>query len=880
MFGKRGENPPLPRNCKRGEPARQLKPLESQIIREGGKARKGASQETGPTRNSEGKTMFAHICRPNPGGILIACLCLLTAVPSLGADHFTVRGTVKDSSGAVIVGAKVELLKNQRVVAAIDSGPDGNYQLKPQTGGEYQVRISAPSFQTSVSAPVELLPGQELHLDGTLSPEALNQQITVTATGLPTPEKQLGFSVSVLKKDEFPTALNVQQPLRLIPGVQVSQSGQMGNTTAVFIRGGGSDANKILVDGLPASFVGGGVEFATLPATGVDQLEVLRGPNSALYGSDALAGVVSLSTARGATPLPEITYAVDGGNFGTNHQEGTLGGAYKVLDYFSAFSAINTRNSEPASSFHNGTYAGNFGLSLSPGTSLRATVRHVTNHLALPNALQLYGIPDAAGQEDHNTFIAATFETQTTQAWHNLVRYGMVRLHETYNDYAPTGIPFDCFGAGSTSCYLGAPVTLRGANGYTVSGQGIFQYPGTYPSQSLTTTNRDFVYAQSDYRLSSHLIALAGFKYEAERGLSSFTGFTPASTDRGNYSYSMQLTGDFFSRLYYTVGSGIENNALFGVKATPRVSLAYYLFRPGASRVFSGTKLRASFSNGIKEPSLFQQTNSLFALLSELSNGSQLIAQYGVTPVGAQRSRTYDGAVDQDLLHGKAVVSLTYFHNEFTDGVESVPQQGLVSLGIPTAVAQAALFGASINSLSYRAQGAEAMLEYRITRGLFARAGYTYLDAVVQRSFSSDNLFPTVNPLFPSIPIGVFSPLQGARPFRQAPHSGYLQMIYNRSRWFASFSGTFVSRRDDSDFLSDPFFGGPSMLLPNRNLDQAYQRLDLSGGYQATRFLQIYTSMGNLLSQHYSEVFGYPALPFTIRSGIKLTFGGESWKLK
>jgi vitamin B12 transporter len=822
--------------------------------------------------------MFLNIRRLPTAGLLFAYLWLVLVAPSFAAGPFSVHGTVKDSSGAVISAAKIELLQDQRLVAETASDRAGNYQLKAQATGKYQVRITASSFQVFVSNPIEASQSAEAQVNVTLKPEALNQQITVTATGLPTPEAQLGFSVTVVKQDEFPTALNVQQPLRLIPGVQMSQSGQLGSTTALFIRGGSSDANKVLVDGLPASFVGGTVEFATLPATGMDQVEVLRGPNSALYGSDALAGVVSLTTARGSTPLPEFTYAADGGNFSTYHQEATVGGTYKSFDYFSAFSLINTRNAEPDSSYHNGTYAGNFGWSPRAGTSLRATVRHVANHLALPNAIQLYGIPDAAGQKDDDTYLAVTFENQTTERWHNLVRYGMVRLREPYTDFAPTGIPADCFDDGFTDCYLGAPVKLHGANGYTVSGQAIFQYAGTYPSQSLTTTNRDFVYGQSDYRFSSHLTALAGFKYEAERGQSSFTGFTPSSTDRGNYSYTMQLAGAFFSRLYYTVGSGIENNALFGLAGTPRASLAYYLFRPRESAIFSGTKLRASFSNGIKEPSLFQQDNSLYALISGLSNGSQLITQYGITPVGGERSRTYDGGVDQELLNGRARIRLTYFHNEFTDGVESVPQQGLMELGIPTPVVQAALFGASINSLSYRAQGAEAEVEYKITRNLFARGGYTYLDAVVQHSFSSDNLFPTTNPAFPTIPIGVFSPLRGARPFRQAPHSGYFALNYTRSRWFGSLTGTFVSRRDDSDFLSDPFFGGPTMLLPTRNLDQAYQRVDMSGGFRVNRFLEVYTAMGNVLSQHYSEVFGYPTLPFTFRSGIKLTFDGESWK--
>ena len=96
----------------------------------------------------------------------------------------------------------------------------------------------------------------------------------------------------------------VQDPLRLVPGLQVTQTGQMGGTTGLSIRGGGTDANKVLIDGVPANTIGGGVEFANLATVGVESIEILREPNSALFGSDALAGVVSLTSIRGATPLP------------------------------------------------------------------------------------------------------------------------------------------------------------------------------------------------------------------------------------------------------------------------------------------------------------------------------------------------------------------------------------------------------------------------------------------------------------------------------------------------------------------------------------------------------------------------------------------------
>jgi vitamin B12 transporter len=817
------------------------------------------------------KNLRGRIQRPT-----VVCLFLVFSLPAIAAGGASIHGTVKDSLGAVVAGASIELLQNQALLGKTKTDAEGNYTIRVPGPGRYQVRASRASFRSALSGSVYVSATGEARMDLILSPGVLAEQVTVTATGAPTPEAQLGSAVTVVEQRQYPFALNMQEPLQLIPGLQIIQSGEAGSAASLYIRGGDSDSSKVLIDGLPASFIGGTTNFATDPAAGVGQIEVLRGPNSELYGSDALAGVVSMTTQRGSTRFPEITYAADGGNFGTSHQEGALGGAYRQFDYFSDFAVLNTQNSQPDDSFHQATYAGNFGWSPKSGTSLRITLRHVFNHGAIPNAIQLYGIPDAAGQTEKDLYAGATFENQTTARWHNLIRYGRVRLRQLYTDYAPTGIPYDAFGEGYPSWYIGAPVTLHGANGYSVNGQAIFQYPGIYPSLSTSTTNRDFVYAQSDYRFSPHLTALFGFKYENERGESDSTGYASQAVARGNYSYTMQLAGDFFNRLYYTLGSGIENNAVFGVEATPRASLAYYLIRPGSSRWFSGTRLRASFARGIKEPSLYQQLSSLHDLLLQSGEGD-LVSQFGIGPVGAERSRTYDGGLDQNFARSRGRLGLTYFHNEFSGGVEYVPEQGLVALGIPTAVAQAVPYGAYINSLTYRAEGAETEVEYKLGRGLLASGGYTYLDAVVQRSFSSDALAPSFNPAFPNVPIGVYSPLVGARPFRRAPHSGYFQLSYDQSRWIASFTATFVGRRDDSDFLYDKD-GGNTLLLPNRNLDAAYQRLDLSGGFRINRFVQIYSAMQNLLSQHYAEAFGYPALPFTLRAGIKLTFGGQSWK--
>jgi vitamin B12 transporter len=787
-----------------------------------------------------------------------------------------VHGEVRDPLGALVANASVDLLRNDQVVASTKSDQEGSFSFDIADVGRYRVRASARSFQATLSPITYVSEAGTAELNVTLGTPTLTQQVTVTATGAPTPEAQTGASVTVIPAEDFRYSAEVQDPLRLVPGAQVTQTGQVGGTTGLYIRGGSSDANKVLIDGIPANAIGGEVEFANLASVGVQSIEVLREPNSALYGSDALAGVVSITSPRGSTSLPLMTYAGDAGNFGTYRNEVTAGLGYRRFDLYSAFARMDTDNNIPNSEFHNATYAGNFGWAPNSANDLRFTVRHVIVSGGQPNAIALYGIPDVGQEKEQDNYYGAVWNNQATTKWHNQLRYGGLRQNSEFNDFGATGI-YDP----SIGYWLGAPVTITGANGYSVSGQAVFQYSDKF-SQYLSPTSRDIAYAQSDYSFTPHLVALGAFKFEHESGSAGYTGGTPSSIERNNYSYTIQLTGDVRSRLFWNLGTGLEDNGLFGFAATPRASLAYYLVRPSNSGFFTGTKLHGTFGKGIKEPSVYDQANSLYGLLAPLSNGTQLIDRYKVSPLGAENSRTFDGGVDQEILNGRGLLGLTFFHNEFTNGVEYVPQAGLIELGIPAAkLPPFAYGGAYINSLAFRSLGTEIETQYQLGSHLFARGGYTYTDALVQHSFSSDNLYPSYNTAFNfgKIPIGADSPLVGARPFRIAPHTGYFGLQYTRSKFYTSFTGTLASRRDDSDYLVDPNFG-TSLLLPNRNLLGAYQRLELGGGYQITPRINVYTDIQNLLSEHYFEAFGYPALPLTFRSGLKLNLGGESWNLK
>lgn len=803
---------------------------------------------------------------------------LLLVVSPLALSAATINGVVTDQLGAFVPNAKVHLLANGVVIASTTTDATGRYQLQNVQSGRFQLRAEAPTFQPTEIPSFYVRSSESATVNLLLRPPLISEEVVVTATGVPTSEAQVGSSVTVLDSGDYLNKLDVLGPLRSVPGVQITQTGQRGGTTSLFMRGGSFDTTKVLIDGVPANDIGGNFEFGDLAATSFDQIEVFRGPNSILYGSDALAGVISLTTRRGSAPLPELTYAADGGNFGTYRQEGTMGGSWRPFDYFSSFTRFDTSNSVPNDRFHNGTYVGNFGWSPASAHSFRVTVRHVSTAMGVPNSIDLFGIADNGRSQDRDAFISATYENHATSKWHNLVRYGAARINSDFSKPSPAGV-FDS----NSGEFFGVPVTIHGANGFTVSGQAFLDSADCCPVISISTAKRDSVYAQTDYSFTPHVISLLGYRYEAERGssVSNSPAFSSTnSVDRRNQSFIAETHGDFRNRLFYSLGGAVEKNDVFGVEPTPRVSLAYYPFRQAAG-VFRGTKLKFNFGKGIKEPSVFEETSSLFDLLGAQPGGAQLIQQFGIKPIGAVRSRSYEFGLEQ-MFADRLQVNLNLFHNQFTDVIEFVSSGVLTELGVSQDVANASGFGATINSSSYRAQGVEAEISYTILRGLSARGGYTYLDAEVQRSFSNDPLAPPVtNPLFPTIPIGAFSPLVGARPFRRAPHTGYLTLRYDRSRWAALFQGTFVGRRDDSTFLlfSDINFDN-TLLLPNKNLDSAYQQLDLSGDFRVNKHLAVYASMENLLNQRYDAAFGFPALPFTFRSGIKITVGGEEWRRK
>ena len=811
------------------------------------------------------------------GRSLLLCACCLAA-PALHA--VIVHGVVTDPLNAPISGATVALVENGKVVLTVRAGADGSYQISVPDAGRFYVLAGGISFRQLATESFYGAPLDDIEKNVTLEPETVREAIVVSATGTPLPQAQVSTSITRLGILDLQNFANVSDALRQVPGFHLVQTGQQGGVTTLFIRGGNSDDNKVLLDGVPLEDVGGTFDFANLSTTGIASAEAYRGPNSVLFGADAGAGVVAFTTPRGSTPFPSLLYEGDGGNFGTYRNQVQAGGTRNALDYYAGFSNLQTTNSIPSDTYHDVTASANLGYALDAATTLRVTARNSDSAAGLPGQYALYKVASSGKEQDQNLFLAGTLDHTFSDRWHGLLRYGLGRKREQSFSYGPTGILDP-----ATGNTLGENVTVTGANGFSVSGQAILTYAGsTYPVRSDLVSNRDHVYAQTDYAVTPHLAAVAGFRYEDERGTyRSAAYFIDQSVERANYDYTLAFQGDFRNRLFYTLGGGVEKNQLYGTVGAPHLGASYYLVRPGQGLVH-GTRLNFNFSKGYKEPTLGQQTYSLYDFL--LSNGGQtLVNSYSVKPIGAALTRSYDGGFEQSLFNEKILLRATYFHNEFGNQIESVPG-AFVSTLLPNldAAQQAALetllvnnyAAPDLNSLSFRAQGLESEVQYGVGRNIFLRGGYTYLDAVTQRSFSSDAVSPSINPLYANIPIGAYSPLRGARPFRRPPHTGFVTATYAKPTYTAYLSGSFASRSDDSTFLVEynpDFSVNNSFLLPNRNLDSAYANLHIGATYNVRSWAGVYTQLDNVLSQQHISPIGYLSQPFTVRAGVRLTLG-------
>jgi vitamin B12 transporter len=473
----------------------------------------------------------------------------------------------------------------------------------------------------AIALPLITLPALA-RAQGTSRDTARATPVVVTATRTPLAIERVPASVSIVTGERLRAEgiTTVADALRQVPGVALAQSASYGTATSLFIRGGESKFTKVLVDGVPVNEAGGAFDFSTLTTDNVDRIEIVRGPSSVLYGSDAVAGVVQIFTRRGTSGV-HGDLSARGGGFGTSDVEASARGAAtpgtSVVDWSLGAARHRTAGYQPFNSgFSNGGASALLRAARGPADAA-ISLRY--------NDIALHFPTDGSGQvADSN---AARHEDRLAVGVEGGLRLSSVaslRAMFASNDVH-----------GVTDDQPDSPGDTHGY--YYVTGDRTRRRGG-------------------DIRLALALphaahLTLGGAverEWQASATTSNFgeNGFTASRRTTAAYAQLLLEPGDRYTA---TFGGRFEHNERFGDFATWRAA--------ASSRVVGGMRVRASAGTAFREPTFLENFGSDFVI--------------GNPALKPEHSFSVDAGVEESLGE-RLTLGATWFANSFRDLIDYV----------------------------------------------------------------------------------------------------------------------------------------------------------------------------------------------------------------
>jgi vitamin B12 transporter len=480
-------------------------------------------------------------------------------------------------------------------------------------------------------------------------PPAEHHEIVVTATRLETPAREVGSSVSVISgeslerfKREF-----ILEALRESVGVSITQNGGPGEAASVFLRGANSEHTLVLLDGVALNDPinpSRSADLAHIYADNIDRVEILRGPQSPLYGSDALAGIVNIITKRGRGPA-RWTLGTSGGSFGTFSGQAGVSGSTDRVDYslgltgftsrgISAASTLRPGNSEK-DGYRNLSLSGRIGVRLRKNIELEFIGRSVAARTDIDNFGGAYGDDPNNRQDYRSVFLKTQVRGLFLQnRWEQRLAVSLVDSRRTHDNPADILHPLES----ENGVFKGRLLTVDWQNNlfvhssHTVTaglevrqeqGESEYHYysfgqdfPSLFPLQNATTVG---LYVQDSIRLADRFFAAAGIRY--------------------------------------------DHHSRSGDALTYRLAPAYII---RATR----TKVRASLATGFKAPSIYQ----LYA-------PGTIYGPIGNRSLRPEKVLGWDAGIEQSWLDDRVRASLTYFRNDFENLIDFSFAQGYINIG-------------------------------------------------------------------------------------------------------------------------------------------------------------------------------------------------------
>ncbi len=666
---------------------------------------------------------------------LTGFLVVLIGLAAASAAELKIK--VVDPQSAVVAGAQIELLEpgNTVPLSVKTTSAEGLAIFRISGAGPFSARVLAQGFAAqNTDIPAR---SSEITVQLHLAPAA--ETVVVTATRTPIPSESSGAVVETLSQDQLqvmnPVAAN--DALRFLPGAIVNTAGQHGGLASLFVQGGDSTYNKVIVDGVAVNVPGGVFNFGTLPLAQTDRLEFMRGAQSTLYGSDAMTSVVQVFTPTGSTPIPELRFGADGGNLGTGHGYASLAGARGPFDFNVFGDQYSTQGQGINDAYSNSLEGANVGVALNDQVSLRVRFRHSNSHTGVP------GEWDFNGQE---------LEPPDPNEWSQLNDLiGSVELSvigPSGWQHRFTGFDFN---------YRYTELDLTGDPN---------RVDADFPSNQVDDINRAGFEYQGDYLERAWAHTTVGFRIEDENGFLGDLddGEVPPQTHGQRLNDDVYLQQQvILGRLSAIAGARFVHNSAFGNTGLPRVALTFLALRGGET--FSGTRLRFSYATGFKEPGLDQT----------FAGPPFFVANPTLQP---ERSRAFETGIQQNFLGSRYALTATYFNNLFHDQIEF----GTVN--------PVTFVGQYFNVNKSFAQGAEVELQANLRPWLSLNTSYTYTSTQILQA-------PLCTPANFCDPVDA----AGQPFLRRPKHSASLLLTYLGRRWGANLGGSFVGRRPDDDFL-------------------------------------------------------------------------------